>query len=133
MKLSEFYTFVIKKYFPNPQSGLVRVVATVSTTYTAATPGVNHQTDSTGVKELTFCIPGSEAAGVTGMFVAFGAPSNETAKLWLDDATTDTDTLQRRYIPRGQRVTFHFSPAITVWDMKAIGANIAALEQEKAQ
>lgn len=116
---SEYQTSIIKKYFPAPAAAIIRKTTDVATTYTAATPGVNHQTDI-GAVEITIAVP--PTAGCTGVLVVFGAPDNATAKLWLDDATTDSDSLQVRFIPADSFRTFHFSPAVTVFDMKAIGA-----------
>lgn len=107
-------------YFPQPQQGLVKKTTNVAITYDATTPGVNTQTDTTGIVELTLCCP--LTASCTGLLVCFSASSNAVAKSWLDDATTDTVGLQYRFIPQGTTRTFHFSSPVTRWDMKALGA-----------
>lgn len=113
-------TSVVRKYFPNPQTGVVRTISAVATTYDATTPDKNKQTDATGIVELTLTVP--LTASLTSVRVAFDASSNAVAKAWLDDTTVDADGIQYRTIVPGTTRTFHFSSPITRWDMLAIGA-----------
>jgi len=129
-KLADLYTATIKKAFPDPQPPLIRRIAALSTTYTAATPGNNHQTDATGITSLT--LTPVAAASNTGIIVCWGAPSNTIAKAWLDDTTADSDILEYVYIAPGETRTIVFGSPVLSWDMKALGA-VCDVYQEKAR
>lgn len=135
-KLAAIQTGEIKKYYPAAQTGYLRKTGNVGTTYTVGASDANHQTDSTGIVELTISVPLNTAQGGTGthtgVLICFGAASDGSAKAILDDATTDADTVQYRFINPGTTRTFHFSPAITRWDMKALTA-ATPIYQEKAR